>query len=103
MAIEEAAERAVFFDADEFGVSVSWVVGVTPFAVAAIFTADPLEVASFDGLGISSRSPVFVCATETVPAGGARKDVVTINSADYRITDIRPSGDGVTRVSLEEV
>lgn len=102
MPVEGAAELAALFDAAEFGVDATWTAAGGPVTVTGLFLDQHAVVAELDALGVSSSTPVFVCPSSAVPAGAARNDSLEISGVTYRVAELRPSGDGVTRTALEE-
>lgn len=106
MAIEGAAEMAVFFDPDVFGEMVGYVLAGAGagrgFDVEAIFTAPHRTVAEGAFGGVSTIAPEMVTAAANLPAGAGQGDEVSrANGNLYRVADLQPDGAGLVRVILE--
>jgi uncharacterized membrane protein len=90
VAVESAADRALFVDADEFGIAAT--IGVT--TVNGIFDREYIEA-----LGYSSVKPIFLClATETTTVGST----ITIDGDAYTIQNVEPDGTGFKLLILEK-
>ena len=100
MAVEFAADRAIFFDVDDFGVTATYTRGATPSTVIGIFdntyvTVDIAEV------GYASAEPEFLMQSSQVPSGAIPGDTLTVNATAYIIRNIEPDGTGITRLRLQ--
>jgi len=91
MAIEDATDRAAFFDPEEFGVAAT----IGGGTVNGIF--DNGYVAELD---VESTRPTFTCATADVSTV-AHGDSITISGTAYTVRGIEPDGTGVTTLVLE--
>jgi hypothetical protein len=101
MAVETATELAIFFDADDFGVTASYTPsGGSASNVKGIFDNEFFE-AGVGEVGVAIQQPRFVCRTSDVSAA-AEGDAITINSVAYTIRVVQPDGTGVTTLVLEE-
>jgi len=77
--IESAADRAVFANADEFGVVVSWTAGVATTQIAALFDNEQIETDQFaEGPPQLTRRGVLTFAEDLLPAGAAEGDAVSV-------------------------
>ena len=100
MAVESAADRAIFFGVDDFGITATYTRGATPSTVIGIFdmayvTVDVAEV------GYASAEPEFLMQSSQVPSGAVPGDTLTVNSTAYIVRNIEPDGTGVTRLRLQ--
>lgn len=103
MPVESDTDRASFVDGDEFGVSVSWAHTGGPTVLNAIFDAEyELLVTSELEDGAEGTVPQILCRTADIPGAGAHGDVLTIDSTDYNVVEIKPDGTGMTSVRLQE-
>lgn len=102
MAVEGAAELAVFFDSSEFATDATWTSAAGPSTVTGIFNDPHAAVAVLDGLGVSSTEPEFLAPASALPVDAAQGDTLVVAGTSYRVTDLRPSGNGLTRARLEE-
>lgn len=101
MAVETATELAIFFDADDFGVTASYTPsGGSASNVKGIFDNEFFEAAVGD-VGVAIQQPRFLCRTSDISAA-AEGDAITINSVAYTIRVVQPDGTGVTTLVLEE-
>ena len=77
MAVETAADRAVFFDVDDFGVAATYRRGVTDSTVNGIFDNEFVQV-EVGEVPYDSTEPVFYCRTADLPAGFTVGDRLTV-------------------------
>lgn len=103
MAIETAADRAVFLNPDEFGEAVSWTVGATTVSVAGLAIASALQVDGQDTPGVMLSQAAFKLAGEDVPSGAGEGNAVTFRGVAHTVRSIEPDGTGMTLVRLERV
>lgn len=97
MAVENDADRAAFFDTDDFGT----VATINGTAVNVIFDAEYLEA-----LDIAGNDPQVQCRTSdldaitpTVAVGAT----VVVNSTSYTVAaPPKPDGTGITTLKLNE-
>jgi hypothetical protein len=108
MAVESAADRAAFVNADEFGATATYTHGATTVSIDGIFDAASAIVADGDGLqtgmesaGILTTRPNLLVREADLPSGADEDDEVTIGSTDYRVAEIRPDGTGMALLILE--
>src|SRR4051794_30546043 len=103
MAVESAADRAGFLNADEFGVQATYTpAGGDGVSVTGIFDAAQISL-QFENVPVSDAQPTFLCASEDLPdaaAGGDAGDTLAISAGgSYRVIDLRPDGTGMTLVT----
>lgn len=104
MAIETDIERAIFLSADDFGVSATYVKDKrygTEATISGLFDNEHYAVDTGGSVPVTMQQPVFVCLTSAV-SGIEQNDILTISSTQYRVRDIRPDGQGMTTLALEE-
>lgn len=102
MPVETTADRLEFFDADEFGVAVSYTVdGGSPVTINGMFD----NAMSFNQLGeagIVAAAPSLTVRTSDLPSGSGEGDAVTINGIPYQVAaDPLDDGTGITELTLE--
>lgn len=104
MPVETDADRALFVDADEFGASVSWQVGVAAaVTVSGIFDADyNLLTNPLLDEGMEGASPRLLLPSADLPAGAGHGDTLTIAAVSYTVVEIKPDGTGMSEVRLQE-
>lgn len=100
MAVETAADRAVFFDVDDFGVAATYRRGVTNSTVNGIFDNEFVQV-EVGEVPYDSTEPVFYCRTADLPAGFTVGDRLTVSTVPYTIREFQPDGTGVSKLRLE--
>jgi len=103
MPVETDADRAVFLSADEFGDSATYAIsGGGSSLFTGIFDIPHIEVAMWDASS-SDRRPTFLCRTSDVPvgaAGGGAGDTLSVDGTTYKVVDLEPDGQGMTRIVL---
>lgn len=104
MAIESDADRALFLDADEFGVSVTYRKKgtFTDLTLAAIFDAEHSLAGFGDGSDVASVAPQVLMRTADLPSGHGDGDSVTIAGTAYLVRYREPDGTGMTVLKLEK-
>lgn len=102
MAIEDADDRAAFFDADEFGVEIAWTRGAATSAFNAIFSRPSILVED-DEVGVIDRAARLYCRFQDLPAGAEEGDAVAVagETVSFRCRAVRPTGDGMAFVDLK--
>ena len=96
MAIETDADRALFFETDDFAV----VATINSTSVNGDFGNEYIE--AFD---VAGTHPVFTCRTSDLNAitpTVARGTTVTIASVNYTIENIESDGTGITVLILSK-
>jgi hypothetical protein len=106
MGVESAADRAVFVNPDDFGVTGFYSQnGGAEVEISGIFDNAHLMVDQGEA-GVSSLAPVFTCRTADleamVMAAARRDDELRIGAVYYAVTDIQPDGTGMTTLILEK-
>lgn len=110
MPIETDSDRAIFVEADDFGVTVSWAHVNGPTTFEAILDAEYVLLATeLDPVGREGSAPAFVCRSMDIPEDADRGDIVTISGShddamnrEYCVVEIKPDGTGMTVVRLQE-
>ena len=102
MPAESSTERAVFFEADGFGVSATYTpAGGSASTINGIFddAFEPIDAGGF--VAVASSSPVFHCQTSDVSAA-AEGDALTVSGTNYTIRVVMDDGTGMTMLQLEK-
>ncbi len=103
MAIEDAADRALFLDADEFGVEGTYTKsGQAAATLSGIFDRESIAVALGAALDLDDTDPQFLVAESDLPAGAGHGDAVTIASENWTVKNIQPDGTGMAVIKLEK-
>jgi len=103
MAVETDTERAIFFDADDFGVAASFTPsGGAAATVNGIFDKDYIAVDAGGSVPVALEEPKFICKTSDVSTA-AEGDAIVINTVNYTVKVVENDGQGVTTLILEEV
>lgn len=98
MSAESAADRATFFDTDDFGVDALWK-GTTTFS--GIFDNEFFPSLVDAEVQVESTQPVFVIRTSDAP-GVKHDDTLVIDSVTYAVKGVHPDGTGITALVLEK-
>lgn len=102
MAVETDIERAVFFDAGDFGTAATFTpVGGQSVTVRGIFDNGQEEVDAGGGVPFSVTSPYFHTRSSDI-AGAAEGDTLEIDGVVFTIRVVEPDGTGLTRLNLEK-
>ncbi len=102
MAVESAADRAIFFDVDDFGTAASYTPsGGSAATVNGIFDNDFVEVDAGGGVGIALQQPRFLCRTADV-SSAAEGDALVISAVNYTVRIVQDDGTGITTLVLEK-
>lgn len=107
MAVEDAADRAVFVDVDDFGVTATYsLANGGDVSIDGIFddgyaTIDLERAAGFDR---SSSEPQFHCRSADLPAAAQQDagDTLTVGGLTYCVVEFMPDGTGMTVLRLSE-
>ena len=104
MAVETAADLAVFFDTDDFGVACSYTLaaGGGPTTVNGILEREYVDLSVDVEVDIASSGPAFMCAETDLPSGYGAGDTLVIDSVTYKAREPQPDGTGVITIRLEE-
>ena len=102
MPVESAADRAAFFDTDEFGEAATMTIGISaPVTVNGVFENEFVGVETGAGVPVEMTRPVFTCREADVPSI-AHGDTVVIDSVSRKVRGIEPDGTGIVRLILKE-
>lgn len=102
MAVESAADRAIFLDVDDFGTAASYTPsGGSAATVNGIFDNDFIEVDAGGGVGVALQQPRFHCRTADV-SSGAEGDALVVSGVNYTIRIVQDDGTGMTMLVLEK-
>lgn len=99
MAVESAADRAAYFDTDEFGVLATWSEGGT---VAGMLVQDFTAIGFGDGPDAADHAFMFRARAADL-SGVAIGQTLTVDSVVYTIRTIDDDGQGILslKVSLD--
>jgi len=101
MAVESAADRAVFFEIDDFGTAATYTPnGGSAVTVNGIFDNDFVEVDAGGGVGFALQQPRFVCRTADV-SSAAEGDALSVEGTAHTIRIVKDDGTGLTELVLE--
>ena len=105
MAVETAADRAVFVSVNDFGKSFRYVPSIGPEStLTGIFDAAYLLMEAGTP-GVSGTAPTLVCRTDdlqALPMGKAIDgDRIIDGATEYFINDVQPDGIGMTVLIVE--
>ena len=101
MAVESAADRAIFFDVDDFGTAATYTPdGGAASTVNGIFDNDFIEVDAGGGVGVALQQPRFQCKTADI-SSAAEGDAIVISSVNYTVRIVQDDGTGMTTLVLE--
>jgi len=102
MAVETDTERAIFVEADDFGVSVTYTPsGGTATTIEGLFDSDFQEVDAGGAVTFAISVPRLLTLTSNV-SNAAEGDSVTIASVDYVVLSVFDDGQGMTELRLEK-
>jgi len=101
MAVESAADRAVFVGTDDFGESITWTVGATPTTLSVVPDAGAALIDDGESSGVLDAHAALLCAAGDIPAGGGQGDAVTFRGVAHTVRSIEPDGTGMSLVRLE--
>ena len=106
MPAESAADRAGYFDTDEFGVAATYTVAGGSGATLNGILIEESDRAFGERVAIV-EAPLFRARTADIPtgaAGGERSgDQLTIGTRAFYVRAIDPDGTGLTELTLEEI
>ena len=102
MAVETAADRAAFLDADEFGEILAWTSGAVTSTVPGIPSTGALRIDQMEGPGVLGRHCAVLVSVGDLPIGAGPGNAVTFRSAPHTVKSIEPDGTGMALVRLEE-
>lgn len=100
MPVESEADRAVFTNANDFGVIATYQPKAgQPVAVAVIFDNNSISVDP-GGMAVSTVDPHCEVRSSLLPGGGVAGDTILIGAITYTIRDVNADGTGMTRLEL---
>lgn len=110
MAVESAADRAVFFNKDEHAVTAAYTLaaGGSSVDVDGNFDADHLALDVDAGVAVSSNDPRFHCAIEALPVGYGIGDTLVFAASTvfgggtFKVVDPQEDGTGLIVLVLEK-
>lgn len=101
MPVETDLERAVFFEADDFGTTAIYTPdGGQSATIEGIFDNNHEEVDAGGGVPFSIRGPQFHTRTSNVPSAD-EGDTLEIGGIVYIVRVVMPDGTGLTMLQLE--
>ncbi len=106
MAIESAADRAVFFDTNDFAVSITWTLAAGGETALAVIVDDSFEETDLPVVGDASMAQarlILAAATADLPTGAAAGDTVTLDGVTYEVMVIEDDGTGVTSIQADRI
>ncbi len=108
MAVESAADLAVFFATGDFGVAASYRPQLgDAVTINGIVDKAHVDVAGPGEARATAMAPAFMCRTSdlaALTAGDARQDdEIVISGTAWRVFAVEPDGTGVTTLILEQV
>jgi len=89
--------RAIFFDEDDFAVSVT----LNGQTFSGIFDSPYQEIGLGVDVTVSGAFPTIMCRSVDV-TGVAYSDAITVDGEDYTVREIMPDGTGMTTLGLEQ-
>ena len=96
--IESAADRAVFVNPDDFGVTASY--GAS--AINGIFDSNYFAAEIGLPVPIEGARLRFLCRSADLPGNAAHGDTLTIGSDSYKVREIQADGTGMTALVIEK-
>lgn len=105
MPIEDAADRAQFVNADEFGVTAIYTPagGAASDPIAGQFDDPSISATPFGQVATIDARPSFFCAAADLPgaAAGDAGDQLAISGGDtFQVVSIEPDGAGMVLLRL---
>lgn len=107
MPVESAADRAVFFNPDEFGVTARYVPASGEGVDLDGWFSEPSDRAfAGEGVGRAITVPTFMCRSADLPAsaqdGEDTGDTIVISGRSFFPRVIEHDREGMARLTLEE-
>lgn len=100
MAVETAADRAIFLSTNDFGVSATFTHSATSTTISGIFDNDFVEVDA-GGIPFAMQQPRFMARTADVSTA-VEDDTLVISGTTYKIKVRQDDGTGMTTLVLEK-
>jgi hypothetical protein len=102
MAVESAADRAIFVNVDDFGTAATYTpAGGAGSTVNGIFDNDFVEVDAGGGVAVALQQPRFHCRTADV-SSAAEGDALVVSGVNYTVRIVQDDGTGMTMMVLEK-
>jgi len=98
MAVESAADRAVFVNPSDFGVAATY----DGAALNGIFDSDYFAAELGARVAVEGARLRFVCRSADLADGGVHGKTVVIASTSYKVREVHPDGTGMTELVLEK-
>ena len=103
MAVESAADRAVFVNKDEFGAVVTWpLVPSGSVDISVLSQAGTILIGTQNGPDIQTSEATLVVVQDDLPAGAAQGQVITFQAVPYSVRSIEPDGTGFALIRMEQ-
>lgn len=102
MTAETDTDRAVFFDIDDFGESVTWSRDGAESSFSALFQRRSVEGLADFGGGVTHRVSTITCRDTDLPDGAVPGDGLTARGIAYIVRTIEPDGTGLSLLQLEK-
>ncbi len=93
MAVESAADRLIYFNTDEFGVSATYDGSTTVKGL--------IDRRYIEALGGEAEHPVFICREADI-SGVVHGKTLVANSTSYTVRGVQPDGSGMILLVLRE-
>lgn len=101
MAVESAADRAVFVNPDEFGVAATWTLAAGGQSSLNGVFSDALAEGVARNQSLATRVSGFFCRTADLPSGAKAGDRLAVAGRAFRVVSIHdPDGTGMTAIEL---
>lgn len=100
MPVETAADRAIFVNSNDFGVTATLTSGSNVTTISGIFDNEFVEVDAGGGVPFAMQQPRF--AVRTADANVEEDDTLLIAGVTYKIKVVQPDGTGMTNLILEK-
>lgn len=107
MAVEDDADRAIFFDDDDFGVVATITPnGGAPFSAQGLFSEPPStngikqENGYSNQVALSGGKPTFRARTIDLPGVKNGRATVVIGGVEFQAFDVKHDGYGTTIIQL---
>jgi hypothetical protein len=101
MAVESAADRAIFLSANDFGQSATFTHSTTTTTIYGIFDNEYVEVDLGGQVNFASVQPKFLVRTADVSTA-VEDDTIVTGGVTYKIKVVQPDGTGMTTLILEK-
>ena len=90
-----------FYNTDDFAVNATYTPqGGSASTITGIFDEE-YQLIDAGSVGVSGSTPVFECASSSVPAA-APGDTLVVNAVTFLVVEVQPDGTGVTVLILEK-